>query len=75
MKTTSLALLIVGILVFLAGTVFAFQGDGMIRGSSMTGNPFWIYAGLGVAVVGLLIAFAGFFMGYRRTATAMQTTT
>jgi hypothetical protein len=67
MKSGFIATAAVGILVFLAGAVFALQGDGLIKGSTMTGNPFWIYAGLGVAIVGLLIAFFGLLMNYRQT--------
>jgi hypothetical protein len=47
--------------------VFAFQGSGMIGGSSMTGVPFWIYAGSGIAIVGLILASLGFYMGSRRS--------
>jgi hypothetical protein len=72
MKTASLALLVVGILVFLAGVVFALQGDGIIKGSGMTGNPFWISAGTGVAIVGLLITIGGVWMGSRREVATAQ---
>lgn len=72
MKTSSLVFLVVGILVFLAGVVFALQGDGIIKGSGMTGNPFWIYAGTGVAIVGLMITIGAVWMGSRRMVTAVQ---
>ena len=65
MKRSFLGLGIIGILFILFGTVFALQGDGVIGGSVMTGNPFWIYAGSGVVVVGLLMAVAGFYLGSR----------
>jgi hypothetical protein len=58
----------VGILLLLAGTVFAFQGNGTIKGSTMTGVPFWIYAGAGIAVLGLILAVVGFGLGARSTA-------
>jgi hypothetical protein len=61
-----LALAIVGILFILFGSVFALQGDGMIGGSAMTGNPFWIYAGAGIAAVGLIMAALGFSFGSRQ---------
>jgi hypothetical protein len=67
MKSQYTAVLIVGILVFLAGSVFALQGDGLIQGSSMTGKSFWIYAGVGTAALGIVIAFLGVFVGARAT--------
>jgi drug/metabolite transporter (DMT)-like permease len=70
MKASYLAMLVVGILVFLAGAVFALQGDGMINGSTMTGNPFWIYAGIGVAIFGLVIAFFAQLLNARSTPVA-----
>lgn len=70
MKTSFVALAIVGILLILFGTVFALQGDGKIGGSAMSGDPFWIYAGSGVAIVGLVIAFLGFYLGSRKRPTA-----
>ena len=57
---------IFGILLVLAGTVFALQGDGMIGGSSMTGVPFWVYAGSGLALFGLVLAILGFFYMTRK---------
>jgi hypothetical protein len=66
LKGTYLGLGIFGILLILFGTVFALQGDGLVGGSSMTGVPFWIYAGSGIIVVGLVIAFAGFYLGSKK---------
>ena len=54
-----------GILLILFGTTFALQGDGMIGGSVMSDNSFWIYAGSAIAVVGLIIAALGFALGAR----------
>ena len=65
MKASFLALGIVGVLFILFGTVFAFQGNGMIGGSSMSGNSFWIYAGSVIAVVGLILAVLGFSLGFK----------
>jgi hypothetical protein len=62
-KRSFLALGIVGVLFVLFGSVFALQGDGLIGGSVMTGNPFWIYAGAGIACVGLIMAAMGFYLG------------
>jgi hypothetical protein len=63
LKKSFLALGIFGILLILFGTGFALQGDGILGGSAMSGNPFWIYAGAGVVVVGLVLAGLGFYFG------------
>jgi len=65
LKKSFLALEIVGVLFVFFGAVAALQGDGMIGGSPMSGNPFWIYAGSGVAIVGALVAILGFVLGSR----------
>jgi hypothetical protein len=63
MKRSFLVLGIFGILLMLFGTVFALQGDGILGGSVMSGNPFWIYAGSVVVVFGLILAALGFYLG------------
>jgi len=74
LKRTFFALGIVGILFILFGTVFALQGNGNIRGSEMSGNSFWIYAGSGVVLIGLMVAILGFYLGSRnRTLTSVKT--
>jgi len=65
LKKSFLALGIVGILFVFSGVVSALQGDGLVGGSPMTGNPFWIYAGSGIAIVGAIIALVGFILGSR----------
>ena len=51
----------VGILILLAGTVFALQGANVIGGSSvMNGNSTWIYVGGLLAVIGVLVTIMGF---------------
>jgi hypothetical protein len=52
----------------LFGTGFALQGDGILMGSPMSGNSFWIYAGAGVVVVGVIMAALGFILGSRSRA-------
>jgi hypothetical protein len=32
----------------------------------MSGNPFWIYAGSAVAILGLIMAALGFYLGSRK---------
>jgi len=50
-----------GLLVTLAGVVFALQGVGLIGGSFMTGSTSWAIAGPVIALVGLaMVAAAGF---------------
>jgi hypothetical protein len=58
-------LAVVGVLVLLAGAVFAGQGLGFIPGSYMTGDITWFWIGSGMIVVGLILGFIGF--GRRRT--------
>lgn len=65
MRGSFLGLGVFGIILLLLGTVFALQGDGMIGGSSMTGVPFWIYAGSIIALVGVLMAALGFVLASR----------
>ncbi|MDG6899070.1 MAG: hypothetical protein JRM91_01690 [Nitrososphaerota archaeon] len=65
MRGPFLGLGVFGIILLLLGTVFALQGDGMIGGSSMTGVPFWIYAGSIIALVGVLMAALGFVLASR----------
>jgi hypothetical protein len=54
----------VGGLVTVLGLLFFLQGTGLVHGSPMTNDHFWIYAGAVIAIIGagLLIA------GLRRTA-------
>jgi uncharacterized membrane protein len=56
---------VVGVLVLLAGAVFAGQGLGFIPGSYMTGDMKWFWIGSVMVVVGLVLAVVGF--GRRRT--------
>jgi len=53
-------LAIVGLLVLLAGAVFAGQGLGYIPGSFMTGDIHWFWIGSGMILVGLVLGGAGF---------------
>jgi hypothetical protein len=57
-------LAVVGVLLLLAGAVFAGQGLGYIPGSYMTGDIKWFWIGSGMIVVGLVLGFVGF--GRRR---------
>jgi hypothetical protein len=57
---------IIGILLILFGTGFALQGDGILPGSMMSGVTFWLYAGSVIAVIGVVLAAAGFMMGSKK---------
>jgi membrane protease YdiL (CAAX protease family) len=65
MKGSYLGLGIFGILLVVFGTVFALQGDGILGGSAMSGNSFWIYAGSVIVVLGVIIALVSFYFGSR----------
>jgi protein-S-isoprenylcysteine O-methyltransferase Ste14 len=55
------AVVAVGILILLAGTVFALQGANVIGGSSMMNwSSTWIYVGGLLAVIGVLVTIMGF---------------
>ena len=51
---------VLGVLVVLAGAVFAGQGLGYIAGSAMTGDITWFWIGSAMVVVGLVLAWFGF---------------
>ena len=52
-------LIAVGAIALLIGLVFAGQGVGLIGGSSMTGSTLWLYIGLALAVVGIVLLILG----------------
>jgi hypothetical protein len=52
-------LVVVGVVLAIAGAIWALQGFGVIGGSFMSGNSVWAIVGPVVAVVGLVIAAAG----------------
>jgi hypothetical protein len=49
--------LVGGVLAILVGIVFFFQGTGLLKGSSMTGETFWLWVGLVLIVVGGVVVF------------------
>jgi hypothetical protein len=51
---------VLGVLVVLAGAVFAGQGLGYIAGSVMTGDIKWFWIGSAMVVVGLILAWFAF---------------
>ncbi|MDO9398417.1 MAG: hypothetical protein Q7T71_17880 [Herbiconiux sp.] len=54
-----IALIVVGAVALLVGVVFAGQGANLIPGSSMTGDRTWLYIGLAMAVVGVILIIVG----------------
>lgn len=50
---------IVGVIALIVGAVFAGQGANLIPGSSMTGDRMWLYIGLIVAIVGIILIVLG----------------
>jgi uncharacterized membrane protein YdbT with pleckstrin-like domain len=53
------ALVVVGAIATLIGLVFAGQGANLIPGSVMTGDRMWLYIGLILAVVGIVLVVIG----------------
>jgi hypothetical protein len=56
---TRFVVAVVGVLMLVAGAVFALQGFGVMGGSAMSGSNFWAVAGPIIAVVGLALLVAG----------------
>ncbi len=45
----------IGIILLLVGTLWSFQGVGLVGGSFMTGQKQWLYIGIVTAVIGLAL--------------------
>ncbi|MGD8195263.1 hypothetical protein ACEXQB_012310 [Herbiconiux sp. P18] len=58
-KAGRTTLIIVGVVALLVGALFAGQGANLIPGSSMTGDRTWLYIGLALAVVGVVLLVVG----------------
>lgn len=48
-----------GVVAMLFGTLFFFQGIGVVKGSFMTDSNFWAVAGPIIAVAGLVVVVRG----------------
>lgn len=59
-RTTRIALITVGVIILVIGAVFAGQGANLLPGSVMTGDRKWLYIGLIMAVVGIVLLVLGF---------------
>ena len=62
-----LAVVVLGILVDLLGTVWLLQGINLLGGSPMTGDPFWAVAGLVLIILGSTIVVVGVLHGASAT--------
>ena len=51
--------MVFGILLALAGLVWALQGVGLILGSFMSNDPLWIWIGTGTVLVGMALLVVG----------------
>ena len=49
----------VGGVVTVLGLLFLLQGTGLVHGSPMTNDHFWIYAGALIAIVGVALLAVG----------------
>ncbi len=49
----------VGGVVAVLGLLFLLQGSGLVHGSPMTDDHFWIWAGAVIAVVGIVLLTLG----------------
>ncbi|RFA08867.1 hypothetical protein B7R54_06230 [Subtercola boreus] len=58
-RGTRTGLVIVGVIALIVGGVFAGQGANLIPGSSMTGDRMWLYIGLVLAAVGVVLIVLG----------------
>ena len=54
-----ISLIVIGAIVAVIGGVFAGQGAGLIPGSSMTGDPLWLYIGIVMVIVGVVLIVVG----------------
>ena len=52
-------LIVTGALIALAGLVFALQGIGVLKGSTMSNTTFWSIAGPVILIVGLVVMWRG----------------
>ena len=57
----SAIIVLLGVLVALAGLLFTLQGFGAVSGSPMSNTTTWSVLGPIIALIGLGIAFAGWF--------------
>ncbi len=54
-----IALIVLGVIVALFGTLFAFQGFGAVQGSPMSDTTTWSVLGPLIAIAGVIVAVVG----------------
>jgi uncharacterized Tic20 family protein len=54
-----IVLVVIGVIAIIVGFVFAGQGLNLIPGSSMTGDRTWLYVGVILAIVGIVLVVLG----------------
>ena len=57
---------VIGVLLILAGSVFALQGLNVLLGSYMSGRTEWLYIGAAMVVVGAGVLVVGFWRNRAR---------
>ncbi len=70
MKAVRVIAIIVGVLLFLMGTVWVLQGAGVLNQGFMAGHRRWIVIGSGVDVVGVVLVLLGSLRRGKRGAAA-----
>ncbi len=65
-RTVQTALIAIGAIALVVGLIFFGQGIGLIGGSSMTGSQLWLYVGLVLAIIGIVLLVLGVRRGRRR---------
>jgi len=58
-RTTRIVLIVIGVIALLVGVVWVGQGTSLIPGSVMTGSKFWLWVGLIVGFVGIVLIGLG----------------
>ena len=53
------ASVVIGIIGILVGAVWILQGAGVLPGSFMTGQRLWLFIGIIVALIGVVLAIGG----------------
>ncbi|MEE9563704.1 MAG: hypothetical protein V3V69_02095 [Nitrosopumilaceae archaeon] len=57
----STPIIIIGVIVFVAGIIFHFQGQGLVgpESSFMYSNPEWVTYGQEIAIIGIIVLGVG----------------
>ncbi|MGO4104728.1 hypothetical protein AB4Y63_12300 [Leifsonia sp. YAF41] len=58
-RTGRIALITSGVIALILGGVWAGQGMNLIPGSVMTGSRMWLFIGLIIAIVGIILIVLG----------------